>query len=170
MWKLLLAAVLTTTLWGCGKDRVVLFHIPIELNFTIDAGLNPFQVHYYIIRSVQTNLESLKQQFNSEGDMDLVIRPESAVLSAAFSDATFEFIDEIGISVFQGEDHEQDRDAFLTDQVPPNAGKNVFISPFDTDLSDVINRESVNFKIRLRLRASTPAFIDSRIRVNFTAE
>jgi hypothetical protein len=118
---------------------------------------------------VQTNIRELRNQFNIDENQSLIIRPASAVLSSTFQDITFEFLAEVEISLFE-DDPDQDIEAFLTENVPVNAGRNVVVVPFETDLSKYVDEQTMNFKISLRLRTTTPSFIESVIELNFTAE
>ncbi len=171
MNKLLLFLWSCLLLWsGCTKQDEVLFEIPFRLNFEIAAGLNPFEKHFYRITNVPTNIQTLRQQFKISEDQTVIIRPASAIFSALHQDIDFSFIEELGISIYQGLDQNNDTDVFLTDFVPANAGRNINILPFDDDVADVLNHPTVNFIVSLRLRATTPVFIESNIDIKFTAE
>ncbi|MDH3650518.1 MAG: hypothetical protein OEQ53_12610 [Saprospiraceae bacterium] len=167
--KILILFIICVTITGCGKEENILFEIPFELRFDIPAGLNPFDKHFFLVRNVQTNIKELRNQFQIDENQPLIIRPASAVLSSTFQDNTYEFLAEIEISLFE-DDPDQDIEAFLTENVPVNAGRNVVVVPFETDLSKYIDDQAVNFKISLRLRSTTPSFIESIIEMNFTAE
>ncbi len=167
--KILFLFIICITFIGCGKEENILFEIPFELRFDIPAGLNPFDKHFFLVRNVQTNIRELRTQFNIDENQSLIIRPASAVLSSTFQDITFEFLAEVEISLFE-DDPDQDIEAFLTENVPVNAGRNVVVVPFETDLSKYVDEQTMNFKISLRLRTTTPSFIESVIELNFTAE
>jgi hypothetical protein len=162
--------ILWFTSLSCRKRDPVLFEIPFQLNFEIPAGLNPFEKHYFRIANVTTNIEALREQFNVAPDHQLRIRPASAIFSSLLQDIDFEFIQEIGISVYQGLNQDDVTDVFLTDFIPVNAGRNVNVLPFDDDVADVMNVKSISFLVSLRLRAPTPVFITSNIDIKFIAE
>lgn len=155
---------------NCTKDRQVLFDIPIEVQFEIPAGLSPFQTHFQLITNVPTNINGLKNQFNIASDQSLVILPESAVLSSPLRNHDYDFLVEFGISLYDGFNPEDDSEAFLSDQIPVNAGKNVVIIPFNDDLAHYVEQSTVNLKIWYRTRTITPTFVDSQLVINFTAE
>ncbi|MBK8502297.1 MAG: hypothetical protein IPL46_08845 [Saprospiraceae bacterium] len=165
-----LILILCVTSLSCRKRDPVLFEIPFRLNFEIPAGLNPFERHYFRIANVSTNIETLREQFNVAPDHVLRIRPASAIFSSLLQDIDFEFIQEIGISVYQGLNQDEASDVFLTDFIPVNAGRNVNILPFEDDVADVMNVKNINFLVSIRLRAPTPVFISSNIDVKFIAE
>lgn len=168
------ATTLILILWigslSCRKRDPVLFEIPFRLNFEIQAGLNPFEKHYFRIANVPTNIAVLRKQFNVPPDQQLRIRPASAIFSSLLQDIDFDFMQEIGISVYQGLNQDQDTDVFLTDFIPANAGRNVNVLPFDDDVAEVMDVSSINFLVSLRLRAPTPFFIESNIDIKFIAE
>ena len=167
--RLLVILVVTTLFSGCTKNRDILFEVPVRLEFEIPAGLNPFDKHFQIIEDVPTNFEIIRKQFNVPDDQEITIRPGTAILTSTTGDVNFDFIEEFGIFLFK-EDREDEIDAFLTDQVPFNAGRNVLILPFDTDLTELVSQDKINFKIAFRLRATTPSFIQMAIEVVFTVE
>ena len=158
-------------LWsGCIKQEEVLFEIPFRLDFEIPAGLNPFEKHFFTIRNVATNIASLKEQFDIVAEQELVIKPSTAVFTSVLQNISFDFVEEIGISVFEGNDLDNDTDVFLTDIVPPNAGRNINILGFDINVADQIDMPTINFLVAIRLRAPTPVFIDGNIELKFTAQ
>jgi hypothetical protein len=157
-------------LTGCTKQRDVLFEIPFRLNFEIPAGLNPFDKHFFSIRNVPTNLSTLRDKFDISEDQTLMIRPATAVFSSVLQNIALDFIEEIGISVYEGIETDNDTDVFLTDIVPQNAGRNINILGFDYDVAEQMNMSKVNFLVAIRLRATTPVFIDGNIDLKFTAE
>jgi hypothetical protein len=155
---------------GCTKQRDVLFEIPFRLNFEMPAGLNPFEKHFFSIRNVPTNLSALKDKFAISEGQNLMIRPATAVFTTILQNISLDFIEEIGISVYEGVDTDNDTDVFLTDIVPQNAGRNINILGFDYDVAAQMNVPTVNFLVAIRLRATTPVFIDANIDLKFTAE
>ena len=154
---------------GCNKESMVLFELVQRVEFNVPAGLNPFDKHFFLIREVPTNLDNLRSQFGVEKDQKLLIRPAQAIMSTLFQDIDLDFIEEIEISVFD-DDPDVDRIAFLTDQVPFNAAKNIVIIPFDIDLSDQLNTGKINYKVSLRLRTVTPTSFTGVINITFGAE
>lgn len=165
----ILIVLLAISSLSCSKNREVLFEIPMRLEFEIPAGLNPFDKHFQIIEGVPTNFDLIRKQFNVPEDQEIIIRPGSALLTSATGDINFDFMEEFGIFLFK-EDREDEIDAFLTDQVPFNAGRNVVVLPYDTDLTELVSEDEVNFKIAFRLRGTTPTFIQMLIEVVFTVE
>lgn len=166
--SLLAFTVLASSL-GCGKDRNVLFDIPIELRFEIPAGLNPLDRHFITIPNVPTNLAALQAQFEG-GNKVLKIRPSNAVLRSVLGDVNFGFLREVQVAIYQNNDPDQDQEIFLTDNVPVNAGTNVVVLPFDNDISNLFEPDRLDFVVSWRLRSPTPQFIESVITMSFSAE
>ena len=159
--------------WGmlflsCSKDRSILFDLPFELRFEIPAGLNPLDRHFFLIRDVPTNLAAFKNQFEVEGEFSL--RPSNAVLNSVVGNQNWAFLREVEVSIFQDDDPDKDTEVFLTDNVPVNAGRSVVVLPFEDDVHDLLDVERVDFKISIRLRGTSPSFIESVINLSFTAE
>ena len=161
LFNQILATILVVLiLQGCSKKQEVIFEFPMQLEFEIPAGLNPFDKHFFIVRNVPTNLELLKAQFGVEEGQPLVIKPTNAIMTSKLQNIDLDFIAEVEISLFE-EDPDEDIIAFLTDQVPINAGRSIVIIPFDTDFSEQLEKGMVNFKVSIRLRSTTPSFIES---------
>lgn len=169
LWLPTCVIVLTLSLQSCSKNRDVLFDLPIELRFEIPAGLNPLDRHFLTIPNVNTNLSSFKDQFET-GGQPMKIVPSNAVLSSLDGNINFGFLREVQVSIYVNNDPDQDHELFLTDNVPPNAGRNVVILPFDNDISDLLEPPQVDFVISWRLRATTPARIESVINLTLSAE
>ncbi len=154
---------------SCRKEPLVLFEIPQRLEFSVSAGLNPFDKHFFLLREDTNNLSNLRDQFNIAAGQKLVIRPTQAIMTTQFQDIDLDFIDEVEISIFD-DDPDVDQVAFLTDQVPFNASKNIVVIPFDTDFSSHLEKGMLNYKVSIRLRTTTPTFFTAVINLNFGAE
>lgn len=167
--KILIVLILLVTV-SCRKRDPVLFEIPFRLSFQIQAGLNPFEKHYYPLRNVKTNIQTLRDQFNVDPDQVLKIRPASAIFSALHQDLELDFIQEVGISVYKGFDAENDTDVFLSDFIPVNAGTHINVLPFDDDVASMVNTDEINFLVSIRLRAPSPVFFETSLDIKFVAE
>ncbi len=155
------------SLLSCRRTDVVLFEIPIGLNFEIQAGLGPLIRHFFIVRDVPTNIANLRRQFGIGDEQSIRILAANAIYTTPFQALDLGFIQEVGIRVFTT-DIDRDKDAFLTESVPINAGSNVFVLPFDDDLQGFLDRPNVNFKVYFRFRSPPPTFVESRIEMRFT--
>jgi len=154
---------------SCRKEPLVLFEIPQRLEFNVQAGLNPFNKHFFLIRETTNNLSNLRSQFNIPENQTLTIRPTQAIMTTQFQDTDLDFIDEVEISIFE-DNPDVDQVAFLTDRVPFNASKNIVVIPFDTDFSNQLETGKINYKVSIRLRTTTPSSFTAVINLNFGAE
>jgi len=154
---------------SCAKDRNILFDLPFELRLEIPAGLNPLDRHFFLIRDVPTNLQAFKDQFQV-GDQMISMRPSNAVLSSVGGNQNWAFLREVEISIFEDNDPDKDTEVFLTNNVPVNAGQSVVVLPFEDDVHNLLDTERVDFKISIRLRGTSPSFIESVVNLSFTAE
>ena len=154
----------------CGKERNILFEIPVEFGIEIPAGLNPFDVHFFVERDIPTNLGALRRQFEVPDDQTVKVFPASAIIESLAVNQRLDFIQEVEISIFSGENPDDNTIAFFTDRVPANANTNIFIDPFDVDIAEDINRDKMNLRIKFRNRVVTPAFVQVRIFLRFSVE
>ena len=95
---LLVLAIIIIT--GCNKnDADVKFEMAYEREFTIPAGLNVFDTHYFPIRDISIGSYLAA---NNVTAADLVaINPGSARLSTKFSGlAEYDFIRDVSIVIF----------------------------------------------------------------------
>lgn len=155
--------------WGCREEDPVLFEMPFMLTFEMPAGLNPLDRHYFTVKEVPTHLLQLKDQFGVDESQNITIKPASAIFTSVLQNLTFEFIEEIRISIYQ-DDIEDDELVFLTDFIPGNAGRNVNVGPFEDDVSSYFTKSTINFKVGFRFRTPTPTFVDGRVDIKFVAQ
>lgn len=169
LFRSILFLLLTISI-SCGKERTVLFTIPIDLYFEIPAGLNPFASHFHDAENIPTNYQKLKNQFNLSDDQKVRILPESAILQVIDRSENLSFLQEVHISIYDTFHPDILYDAFLTEDVPINANDNVFVVPFNDDLSELLMQSHTNFQVKLRTRTVSPSFLECRLTLNFSVE
>ena len=153
--------------FSCKKDPNVLFEMAYPNNdFSIAAGLNPFDVHYFILRNIQTNSDSLFSFHNIKASAITQIQPSSARLSAIFASSDYSFIRKIEIRIFK--DNPDDYNVlFYRDDVPFNTGQDLGLIPNGVNIKKYMVEDHFGIVVRMELRNISPEFIESRLNFKF---
>ena len=155
---------------SCKKDQNILFEMNYPVNdFAINAGLNPFEVHYFEIRNITSNADSLFSFHNVNKTSISSIQPKAARLSSIFASSDYNFIANIEIRIFEN-DPDNYNVLFYRDNVPLNTGKDLDLIPLGVDIQDYALKENFGLVIRMELRDITPEFIESRLNFSFSVQ
>ena len=85
------------------KDERILFEMPYRINFSVNAGLNPFQVHYFQVDNITNQLQGLLQDRGLTLDDLTGIEAGSARMTAEIPDVSYRFIREISVRLYEGD-------------------------------------------------------------------
>ena len=172
MKKVLLFLPLIFLLAGCkNKDKDVLFQQPFRgLEFTIPAGINPFEAQYFNIDSVPTNALALFSSFGIEASEIQSIVPATARINSLFGNVDYDFILELSVNICPAGDKTPNCgfEAFWRDPVPEAIGSFVDMAANNTDLQELLKQDMVNVQVKLaRLRGTSPQFVESILEMDF---
>ena len=149
-------------LWiNCGDDLLPLAEMPYQLQFTIPAGLSPFENWYFVIEDIPNNKNAI---FSNSGLTDediLEIRGKSANLISLFSNAEFDFIHDISIRIYN-DNIDDFRELFYRTDIPLNDSGDLGLIGGETDIQRFLQESTYNIAIKIIPRASTPEVIDCR--------
>ena len=162
MKKLFYLLLLPFVITNCGSDTVPLVEMPYQLNFTIPAGLSPFENWYFLIEDIPNNKTAL---FNNAGLTDediLEIRGKTGNLTALFSNVEFDFIFDISVRIFN-DDPDDYRELFYRTEVPLNITGDLGLIGGETDVQRYLEEDTYNILIKIIPRTSTPEVIESRL-------
>ncbi|MEM1320118.1 MAG: hypothetical protein AAGG75_07650 [Bacteroidota bacterium] len=165
--KLLLLLLPALFLSNCGKDEVFLFEVPYEIQFTIPAGLNPFETHIFETTMIATRLDSLLVFNGLPWEEVESIKPRSASINTIFANSSYDFIRETSIEVFDANDPVRVwREVFYREEVPFNTGNRLDYLASLEDVKDFMDDGVFNIRVRLLLREIPPEFIETRLQFN----
>jgi hypothetical protein len=157
---------------ACSKeDQRVLFEIPFRnLDFTIPAGINPFEAQYFTLSNVQTNAKDLISGFGYSEEQVTSIVPVSARIFAPFDNVDFDFVFEVSVRICDAGDTSPNcgSEIFWRQPVPENIGNFIDLIPNELDVMERLMKENVSIQIKLaQLRDTSPQFINARLEMDF---
>ena len=166
VFLLLLAIILLT---DCNKnDPDVKFEMVYEREFTIPAGLNVFETHYFPITNI-----SVGSYFsaNNVTPADLVaINPGSARLSTKFSGlGEYDFIRDVSIVIFT-DDETNNKEVFWRPNVPLNTREDLDVFATLVDAKQYFQNSKFNLYVKLNLQAVPQQTIETRFTFSFLAK
>ncbi len=159
-----LIMILASLLSGCQKDqRTEVFEVPAIMDFTIDAGLNTFDTHFYVLSPYISAFPARLEDFNLEPEDIISVEPKSAELGSVFRDENLEFIERISIRIFRIDDPQFNREIFYFDPVPFQ--KKTVLRPFPglSNVKEIVENQFFGIELRLDFRLVPQRSIDMRL-------
>lgn len=149
---------------GCKNNDDYLFEMAYQTTFTIPAGINSFETHYFVIRDIPIG-NYLNANNLTVADL-ASINPGACRMSTIFSGSSdYDFIFNISIEIFE-DDQESGREVFFRDNVPLNTGEDLDLLPSLIDVSD--NYEDGRFSLRVGMLLRNPPQQTVETRLNFS--
>lgn len=166
IYGLFLLILTSITFNSCDNTPEPLFTMRLEADMVIPAGLNSFDTHYLYIRDVPTRIANyFSGPFNEEGIEQ--VYPEQAVLSSLFVAIDWAIIREISIRAISSSDPSINEEIFYHNRITNSQVKELPLLSSLPDVKDILLQERLTLEVRLNLRNSTPAEIESRLTMNF---
>ncbi|MEM9822186.1 MAG: hypothetical protein AAF985_13980, partial [Bacteroidota bacterium] len=162
MKKLFYLLCLPFLLVNCGSDTIPLAEMPYQLQFTIPAGLSPFENWYFLFEDIPNNKNTVFNSASLSDEEIIEIRGKSANLTALFTNIEFDFIHDISIRIFK-EDPDDYRELFYRTEIPFNISGDLGLIGGETDVQQYLQDDTYNILIKIIPRASTPEVIDCRL-------
>ncbi|MBP7272969.1 MAG: hypothetical protein KA974_03965 [Saprospiraceae bacterium] len=161
--------ILLLSIVGCRKEIEQRFEIPYEVAFDIPAGLDNFNVHYFDIKNVPTNIDAIVAGNGVTLNDIPAIRPKEFQLTSVLG-IDYDFIYRINIYLFDETDPANIKEIAYYDEVPLNTSSFLSVQPSLVDAKPFLSKPYMNVRVRLQLRHPTSEFIESRLRLKFYAE
>ncbi len=167
--KYIFSVILAITLCsGCKNEPDVLFEMAYEREFSIPAGLNTIDTHYFYIRDVSIG-SYLSANNVTPADL-IAINPGSARLSTKFSGLTdYSFIRDVSVGIYT-DDESNAREIFWRPTVPLNTGEDLDILPTLIDVKGIFENTKFNIYVKLNLQASPQQSVETRFKFSFLAK
>lgn len=159
---------------GCNKeDDTILFEIPFpNLDFTIQAGLNPVETWYFNIDNVPTSALALfaANNIDTAGVRSLV--PNTGRMLARFNDAEYDFVYEIAVYLCEegNQSPKCGKEIFYRFPLPNNPGTFVDLIPNPVEVKSLILKDKVNVQVMMRFISPPPQFIETRLDLDFAVK
>ena len=165
-FRYLLIFLLPLFLTNCKKDENVLFRMEYTEAFEIQAGLNTFETHHFLLKNINTNINSYLANYGGSASELLAINPRSARLETLFSNATYDIITDISVRMYL-DDPTDYKEIFYREDVPFNTGSNLDLIPTLVDVKEMLTDERYSIDVAFLFRETPPEFIESRLTFDF---
>ncbi|MFT5165033.1 MAG: hypothetical protein ACI8P3_000257 [Saprospiraceae bacterium] len=169
MKNIFFLALAVILLSSCSKnDQDVRFEMVYEREFTIPAGLNVFDTHYFPIRDI--SIGSYLTANNVTAADLIAINPGSARLSTKFTGlAEYDFIRDVSIVIFT-DDENNNKEVFWRPSVPLNQGEDLDIFATLVDAKQYFEGTKFNLYVKLNLQAVPQQTVETRFTFSFLAK
>ena len=173
MKKVFFCFLVSISLLAC-NDQEELFDLTYEVDVVYTAGLPAFEVHFQDIFGLDTMIEEfLVANDRAQTEISSIV-PKSAELVNVQSSEGLDFIRNISIRVFDGNQfnpNEQDNitEVFFRENVPQDRRSFIDLLPSLPEVQDRLFDEDFNLSIRTELRVPPPSTIEAKLRVTFVA-
>ena len=151
---------------SCANTPEPLFTMRMEADIVIPAGLNSFDTHYIYVRDVPTRINNyITGSFDRDGIEQ--VYPDQAVLSSLFVSIDWAIIREISIRAISSSDPTINEEIFYHNRITNSSVKELPLLSSLPNVKDILLQDRVTLEVRLNLKSSTPAEIESRLTMNF---
>lgn len=167
--RIYLFMLLVLGLLSCGNDDEAdfLFEVPYQTTFTIPAGLDPFQGHFFVRKIDSRMAANLSERTLTEEDI-LSVDPRAATMTVVASNARYNFIREISVRIY-AEDPQINPTApwkelfYRDDNNLLDAGSLVDLIPSLVNAREEALEEEFYIVVVLFLRTPSPQSIETRL-------
>lgn len=163
MNKILFYLLIAVGLVSCRSEVEPLFRMPLEVDFTIPAGLSGILTHTFIVQDVANPLETYLASTNVDTSEIKTIQGGRGELSSVFSETNYQFINRVSV--------------WMLDTDDPNIRKEIHYLDFnqDTDndsrlrlltsisnVEEILKKSTFDMEIKLEFRSFSPREIKNR--------
>ncbi len=153
---------------SCKKEDPELFEMLYAENFTIPAGLNPFDTHYFLLKDIPVG--TYLSARNLTPDMLKAINPKAASFINTFAgSANYDFLRDVSVRIYT-DDINNSKELFYYDLVPENTGDNLGLIPSLADARAYLNGSVFNIEIRLNFKRAPLQNIETQFRFSLSAK
>ena len=168
MKKLFPLLFVTLLFANCKEEDTVLFEMAYQAEFTIPAGINPFERHYFYIRDIPVG-SYLSANGVTADDLQS-INPGTARLSTIFSGtSSYEFIREVSIRIYT-DDEDNWKEVFWRNQIPLNQGEDLDVFGTLIDARHYFGNQRLNIIVVMDLQGAPQQTTETRLTFNFQAK
>jgi hypothetical protein len=143
----------------------------VNMQFSIDPGINPSFTHYIPINDVQINALAQLDAAGIDTANIKNIQPSRATFTVLFGNGDLDFIDAVSIRLCPPDQNIQNcgREAFYRDPTPFNIGQELDLGPTDVnDIRDMVFQKNINVQVKLeRLRDIPTTAFDVLVEMEF---
>jgi hypothetical protein len=152
---------------ACKKEEEdILLEIPYRVFFDMNAGLDPFQVHYFQINGINNQMQSLLKDRGLTLDDVSGVEAGDARILAEFAGVSYRFIREISVRVYEEDpsDPSKWREMWYRDDINLlDEDDQLDLIPSLADGFPLLQEEQFNLSIVIQLREVTPSTMSNQL-------
>ena len=150
---------------GCGSDdELIGIQMPYRYQFDVPAGLNPLNTHFFERSGLITNASLLL----GNNEINRII-PYTARLTS-LDNVDFGFIREIEVRVKDPDNPGLEIPVFYREELPQNTGRNIDLIATQANITDILNKPSIDVIVEFRLYSSTGQSFQTDLQLSFLAQ
>jgi hypothetical protein len=153
---------------NCKKEEPILFEMVYAEDFTIPAGLNPVDAHYFRIKNISVGTY-LSSRGLSADEMNSITPREGSFVNIFAGSATYNFLREVSIRIYTDDENDW-KELFWHFNVPEDSGDNLALPASLEDVKEYFNGSTFNVEIKLNLRGTPIQNIDTQLRFSLGAK
>ncbi len=154
--------------WQCKQDQIQGFKLPYQQNFTIPAGIDVFATHIFLLKDIDTRLNTLSANNIDKDKIKLLA--QAMRLSATFGDVEYGFINDISVLAVNPDDANKVQEVFYRQDVRQTTGTTLDLIPNSSiDLKPFIRNDKITLRVEIKLWTSPQKVADTRLDFTFVA-
>lgn len=154
--------ILPLLISNCKQEEPILFEMVYAETFTIPAGLNPIDAHYFRIKDIPIGTY-LSSRGLSADEMNSINPKEGNFINILAGSANYNFIREVSIRIYTDDENDW-KELFWHFLVPEETGDNLALPASLEDVKEYLNGSTFNLEIKLNLRGTPLQNIETQLR------
>ncbi len=153
---------------GCRKDSFVKkFGIRLERDFSVPAGLDILDAHYFVLSEMPTFYANLIAQEDVPDGAKVSLVPEKALITSRFGNIDFDFIEKVSVKIYTNANIDDKAEAFYIEYIPKSVDGELALIPTSFEALPFLKDGLVNAEVKFLFKITTPQQLDLHIQMDF---
>jgi hypothetical protein len=159
----IIAIGIFTTFCSCVDSVEPLTLVTVERNFEIPGNLNTIETHFFELKNIPVLLDQNLAIYNRTVEDVVNINPDVAVLTSAFNNIDWTFIQRVEIFAVSRLNNTNKVRMFQSNE--PDFGDRSQLGLFNTfvDVKEIFKEGLIDLEIRIKTRAFVPTNINAKL-------
>ena len=156
------------TIFGsCGDSIEPLTIVTVERNFVIPGNLNTIETHFFELKNIPVLLDQNLAIYNKTAEDVLTINPDVAILSSAFSNIDWTFIQRVEVYAVSRLNSTNKVRMFQSNE--PDYGDRSQLGLFNTfvDVKEIFKEGLIDLEIRIKTRTFVPTNVNAKLTFSY---
>ncbi|WP_235298126.1 hypothetical protein [Portibacter marinus] len=163
MNKILLYLLIAVCLSSCRSEIEPLFSMPLEVDFTIPAGLSGVLTHTFIIQDVANPLDTYLKSTNVDTSEIRTIQGGKGEITSVFSETNYEFVNRVSVWMVDPDDPRIRKEIHYLDfNQNNNNNARLRLLTSISNVEDLLKKKTFDMEIKLEFRSFSPQEIKNR--------